>query len=114
VQRFQLLGIVAAASGQGAALIAVDGQPARPFSVGAQVAPGFVVQRLSAREVMLGESREGPLQLSLRLPAWEPRSNAIPGAPGSAPAESGDPTAPLPPAESTAVQPARRGDQRAP
>lgn len=115
-QRFQVLGVIAGRSGQGAALIAVDGQPARPFGVGAEVAPGFVLKRLATRAVMLADSVDAPVKLSLPLPEWEPRS--APGAPaaGTAPgAEAAAPAAPgVPAGEPAPAQPPRRGDQRGP
>ncbi|RYY52355.1 MAG: hypothetical protein EOO24_65305, partial [Comamonadaceae bacterium] len=40
--RFALLGVIADPDGQGAALIAVDGKPARPFRVGAKLADSYV------------------------------------------------------------------------
>jgi general secretion pathway protein C len=65
--RFALLGVVAGADRQGAALIAVDGKPARPFKVGATVADGFVLQSLTARSAALGAGG-GESALVLQLP----------------------------------------------
>ena len=103
-QRFVLLGVLARPSGRGAALIAVDGAPPRPFAVGAELAPGFVLQRLAPREVLLGESAQGPVKLSLPLPDWEPPSRSA----------AAPPPGPELPAESTSAQPGRRGDQGGP
>ncbi|ADU98566.1 general secretion pathway protein C [Alicycliphilus denitrificans] len=67
--RFVLLGLLAGtASGDGAALIAVDGKPARPYRVGASVEPGLVLQSLSRREARLGASVEGATTLTLEMP----------------------------------------------
>jgi general secretion pathway protein C len=66
--RFALLGVVADADRQGAALIAVDGRPARPFKVGAQVADGFVLESVTARSAALGAGGGGEPILVLRLP----------------------------------------------
>ena len=56
-------------SGGGAALIAVDGQPAKPFRVGAVVVDGeLVLQSLGRREARLGASRGAPTTLTLELP----------------------------------------------
>jgi len=67
--RFVLQGIVASPSGGGAALIAVDGRPPRPFRVGTAVAEGLVLQSLQGRQAVLGEQRGGPPTLTLELPA---------------------------------------------
>ena len=64
-RRFVLLGVVAGASGQGAALLAVDGQPPQAFVQGQSVAEGWRVQSLSARGVRLGAAGLAPLELSL-------------------------------------------------
>jgi general secretion pathway protein C len=66
--RFQLWGVVAGASGQGSALIAVDGQPPRAFRVGQTVADGVVLQSLGAKQAQLGASAQGAGAFSLSLP----------------------------------------------
>ncbi|MBB3177257.1 type II secretion system protein N [Variovorax sp. Sphag1AA] len=76
--RFALLGVVADADQQGAALIAVDGKPARPFKVGAKVADGFVLQSVTTRGAALGPSADGKAALTLQLPT---RPLAIPSPP---------------------------------
>lgn len=66
--RFVLQGVLAGtASGGGAALIAVDNQPARPFRLGATVADGLVVKSLGRRQVRLGpvEGTEGAVTLEV-------------------------------------------------
>ena len=67
--RFQLLGVVAGDAAQGAALLVVDGKPAKPYRVGAQVADGWVLQSVQGRRVSLGASIDGPETLRLELPA---------------------------------------------
>lgn len=67
--RFTLVGVVANSSRQGAALIAVDGRPAKPFRVGAAIDEGLVLQSVEARRATLAASREGPAVLTLELPA---------------------------------------------
>lgn len=67
--RFTLVGVVASRSRQGAALIAVDGRPAKPFRVGAAIDEGLVLQSVDARRATLAASREGPAVLTLELPA---------------------------------------------
>ncbi len=69
VSRFVLQGVLAGkASGGGAALIAIDGQPAKPFRVGAALEPGLVVQSLSRREVHLGPAPGAASSLTLQMP----------------------------------------------
>ena len=67
--RFTLVGVVASRSRTGAALIAVDGRPAKPFRVGAAIDEGLVLQSVEARRATLAASREGPPVLTLELPA---------------------------------------------
>lgn len=67
--RFQLQGVMAGGPNAGAALIAVDGKPAKPFRVGAVVADGMVLQSAQGRRISLGASMDGPQSLALELPA---------------------------------------------
>ena len=67
--RFQLQGVMDAGQESGAALIAVDGKPAKPYRVGAVVADGLVLQSTQGRRVNLGASMDGPQTLVLELPA---------------------------------------------
>jgi general secretion pathway protein C len=69
--RFQLWGVVAGASGQGSALIAVDGQPPRAFRVGQTVTDGVVLQSLGQKQAQLGVSTQGAALFSLSLPGTE-------------------------------------------
>lgn len=71
--RYQLLGVVAGASGQGSALIAIDGQPPKPYRVGQVVSEGIFLQSLGSREARLGAGLDGPSQINLSLPVSEPR-----------------------------------------
>lgn len=67
--RFALIGVLAGtASGGGAALIAVDGKPARPYRVGAAVEEGLVLQSLGRRQARLGPSMDGATTLALEMP----------------------------------------------
>lgn len=66
--RLQLLGVVTQGRQQGAALIAVDGQPPRPWRVGAVVEEGLVLQSVGRRTVQLGETRSGPTTMTLEMP----------------------------------------------
>ena len=67
--RFQLQGVMAGGPDAGAALIAVDGKPAKPYRVGAVVADGLVLQSAQGRRVSLAASMDGPQALVLELPA---------------------------------------------
>lgn len=66
--RFNLLGVVAARSHRGAALIAVDGKPARPYRVGATIDEGLVLQSVQGRRAVLAATAGGPAVLTLELP----------------------------------------------
>lgn len=76
--RFALLGVIADADGQGAALVAIDGKPARPFRVGAKLGDSFVLQSVGARAATLGADVHGAAAFTLQLP---PRPMAIPAPP---------------------------------
>jgi general secretion pathway protein C len=66
--RFQLVGVVAGAtSGRGAAVISVDGRPARPFRVGTQVDEGVVLQSVRGRQAVLAPV-SGSEVVTLELP----------------------------------------------
>ena len=67
--RFNLLGVVASRSRHGAALIAVDGKPARPYRVGSAIDDGLVLQSVGGRRAVLAASASGPPVLTLELPA---------------------------------------------
>ena len=70
--RFSLLGVISSLAGKGAALISVDGNPARPFVVGTQIAPGYLLKAVRPREATLAENPPGPARLILSLPAKLP------------------------------------------
>ena len=71
--RFVLMGVLAGtASGGGAALIAVDGKPAKPYRVGAKVEPGLVLQSLGKGAARLGASMDGATTLALEMPRKRP------------------------------------------
>ena len=79
-QRFRLAGVIASASGQGAALLAMDGQPARSFLVGAEIAPGLWLQSVGPAEAMLAGSVQGPVMATLRVPELPPAEASPPAA----------------------------------
>ena len=68
VSRYQLLGVIASGKGEGSALIGIDGQPPKAFRVGQTVAPGVLLQGLSARQARLGTQMGGPTLSTLALP----------------------------------------------
>ena len=71
--RFILVGVAAqASSGGGAALISVDGKPARPFRVGNFVDQGILLQSVQGRRAVLAALPDGPPLLVLELPAPPP------------------------------------------
>ncbi len=69
--RLVLQGVVSGASGAGAALISVDGEPGRPFRAGSPVRPGLWLQSLQAREARLGPEPRGAATVVLELPPQE-------------------------------------------
>ena len=73
--RFALVGVVADVMQRGAALIAIDGKPARPFRVGSVVGEGYVLQSVSTRSASLGAGVDAPTAVILQLPV---RPMAIP------------------------------------
>jgi len=66
--RFALVGVVANRGHDGAALISVDGKPAKPFRVGTAVDEGLVLKSVDARSAVLAPSAEAPPALTLQLP----------------------------------------------
>ena len=95
--RFILSGVIASLTGQGAALISVDGKPARPFAVGSELAPGYVLVSVAKREAMLGDGQLAPVRavLSMPSPRHEQPSAAPPVVAPAVPATSNIPaTAP--------------------
>ena len=67
--RFALVGVVASRSHKGAALIAVDGKPPKPFRIGSAVDDRLVLQSVESRRAVLAESDGGTAVLTLELPA---------------------------------------------
>ena len=66
--RHVLLGVVRDAAGRGAALIASDGKPAKPYRIGAELPGGLRLRELTPREALLGPA-EGEVTQRLSLPA---------------------------------------------
>jgi len=69
--RFQLVGVAAGArSGGGAAVISVDGAPARPYRVGTTIEPGLVLQSVHGRRAVLAAQTDGAPVATLELPPF--------------------------------------------
>ncbi len=66
--RFKLTGVVANRLKGGYALISIDGKPAKPFRVGAQVDNALVLQSVAPRSAALAASLDTPASLTLELP----------------------------------------------
>ncbi|MDR3451825.1 MAG: type II secretion system protein N [Rhodoferax sp.] len=66
--RYNLLGVVADRDHSGAALIAVDGKPPKPYRVGAAVDGGLLLQSVAPRRAVLAASMDAPASATLDLP----------------------------------------------
>ncbi|MDI9334123.1 MAG: type II secretion system protein N [Cytophagales bacterium] len=64
--RLQLQGVVAAGSQSGAALISIDGKPAKPYRTGVAIEEGLEVTSIKARSVAIGSN--GTEAFTLELP----------------------------------------------
>ena len=106
--RFQLLGVAAGVeSGGGAAVIAVDGKPARPYRVGTAIEEGLALKSVHGRQAVLAAQGTGQPVLTLELPAPAVAVNAPRGAIPAPAAPSGAIPAPVaPPVAAPAPTPA--------
>ncbi len=66
--RFVLQGVVADTAHAGAALVAVDGKPAKPFAVGSVVDGRLLLQSVEGRRAMLASTMDGAPEVTLELP----------------------------------------------
>jgi general secretion pathway protein C len=66
--RLALVGVVANGKNGGAALISVDGKPARPYRVGARVEDNLVLQSVGLRSASLAQSANSPANVTLEMP----------------------------------------------
>ena len=66
--QWNLLGVVAGVSGQGSALIGVDGQAPKAFLPGQTVAPGWVLHSVGHRLARLAPSLQDQPTVTLELP----------------------------------------------
>jgi general secretion pathway protein C len=102
--RFRLHGVMAPKgkaegqhSGQGVALIAVDGKPARAFAIGSRLDRDLVLQSVSLRSASIGPA-EGGAGIKLELPPLAlPATGTLPSLGGAVPLSPTPPaTAPSP------------------
>jgi general secretion pathway protein C len=66
--RFALAGVVASATHRGAALISIDGKPAKPYRIGSVVDEPLVLKSVEGRKAVLAEKADGPAVVTLELP----------------------------------------------
>lgn len=84
--RWRLVGVVASAAGEGAALIAEDDLPARAYRVGSRIGDQWVLKSVAHRRAMLAVSAQAPVTLTLEVPepAADPQPAAVSQRPGLA------------------------------
>ncbi len=69
-RRYELRGVIAQGR-NGVALLAVDGQPAKPYLVGSLIHEGLILQSVGPRHAELAADRGGPVIKRLELPPPE-------------------------------------------
>ena len=69
--RYSLVGVIADRSRYGAALIQVQGSPAKPYRVGSLVDEGLVLQSVGPRTASLGRSLGVPAAVVLEMPQFK-------------------------------------------
>jgi general secretion pathway protein C len=109
--RFGLLGVVAQGS-RGAALLVIDGKPAQPYRVGAQLEEGVLLQSVGQRHVVLSASAGGPALHRLELPGPMAANSAAPAAAVAAPTAPPAPPQAAPQAPALPRPPAVQNLQR--
>lgn len=65
---YVLVGVLAEGQKGGAALISIDGKPAKPYRVGSTVDANLVVQSVAGRRAVLASGMDGPAQMTLEMP----------------------------------------------
>ena len=65
--RLQLQGVLAVGTKRGAALISVDGKPAKPYRVGSTIQEGLEVIALAPRSASIGQGKTTAFTLELPL-----------------------------------------------
>jgi general secretion pathway protein C len=85
--RLVLVGVVADRNTRsGAALIAIDGKPPRPYRVGAKLEEGVFLQSVVGRSATVGTAVDGTATVKLEMPPVAGAGvAATPGVPGAAP-----------------------------
>ena len=66
--KYKLMGVIAQGQHGGSALIAIDGQTAKPYRVGEPVGDGLVLQSIKPRSATLGADAQGTGGVTLELP----------------------------------------------
>lgn len=68
--QYKLLGVIAQGrnGGFGSALIAMDGEKAKPYKVGDRLSDDLVLQSVSARGAVLAADMKAPASIALELP----------------------------------------------
>jgi len=111
----RLLGVVAGRTSGGVALIAIDGQPPRPYRVGSQVDANHKLTRVAVRSATLSPTQPDGQRITLELPSAAAEGPPLtvpwggPAARNRPPALA--PYAPAPAANSTVVAPAQGTDE---
>ena len=68
--QYKLLGVIAGAKGRGfgSALIAIEGEPAKPYKVGDRLSDDLLLQSVTARGATLAPGMQEPASVELELP----------------------------------------------
>ena len=117
--RYRLLGVMAprpnsgAAQDYGFALIAIDGKPARAYSVGASLDSGLVLQSVGLRTASLGSATGGAQSVLLELPRLPAPATGILPIPGATMASPMLARRVFPPTPAPMAQPAPSVNSRA-
>ena len=83
--RFVLAGVVSDVPGGGVALIAVDGEAAKPYAVGTELAPGYVLQSISEDQAKLAKTLQSPVNAVLMMKGEKPGGGTPAATPVSRP-----------------------------
>lgn len=76
---FKLSGVLVNHASGDYAVISVDGKPAKPYRVGAQVNDDLVLHSVAARSAALAPSRDAPVAVTLELPKLvQAQASALP------------------------------------